>query len=348
YPVLRWCSQSVSQPVVQYSHVPQANPSHGKATRSPTATSVTPAPRLSTIPTPSWPGMNGSFGLTGQSPCAAWMSVWHRPDVSIRTTTSPDPATGFGTSSMTSGSLNSWTTAAFMVISPFWKVQCWLEEPDWAGAVADQQVLGLLVVVEHHLVRLAADARLLVAAERGVGRVRLGVVNPDPTGLDPASDAVRGVGVARPNPGAQAEHRVVGDLQGLVEVLERGDGHDGAEDLLLENPHPVVALEDGRLDVVAVFQAAEDPAVATGEHPRPFGGADVDVAEDFLQLPLACLRADHRRRVERVTGHNGLHSLQRPRHELVVDGAVDQRSGRARAHLALIQREHHEAFDRLV
>ena len=33
-------------------------------------------------------------GLTGQSPCAAWMSVWHRPDASIRTTTWPGPGSG--------------------------------------------------------------------------------------------------------------------------------------------------------------------------------------------------------------------------------------------------------------
>ena len=38
-----------------------------------------PAPSRSTMPTPSWPGMNGGEGLTGQSPRAAWMSVWHRP-----------------------------------------------------------------------------------------------------------------------------------------------------------------------------------------------------------------------------------------------------------------------------
>src|SRR5712691_904027 len=46
------------------------------------------------------------------------------------------------------------------------------EEAELLGAVADQHVLGLLVVVEHHLVGFAADARLLVAAERrmcGIG-----------------------------------------------------------------------------------------------------------------------------------------------------------------------------------
>src|ERR1035441_577430 len=35
--------------------------------------------------------MNGGVGLTGQSPCAAWMSVWHSPLASIRTSTSPAP-----------------------------------------------------------------------------------------------------------------------------------------------------------------------------------------------------------------------------------------------------------------
>src|SRR5450755_1447611 len=61
--------------------------------------------------------MNGGVGLTGQSPCAAWMSVWHRPEVSTLTRTSPGPGTGVGTSSTVSGWLKSWTTAAFTGIS---------------------------------------------------------------------------------------------------------------------------------------------------------------------------------------------------------------------------------------
>ena len=49
------------------------------------------------MPTPSWPGTNGGVGLTGQSPWAAWMSVWHSPLVSIRTSTWPGPGSGTGT-----------------------------------------------------------------------------------------------------------------------------------------------------------------------------------------------------------------------------------------------------------
>ena len=60
-------------------------------------------------------GMNGGDGLTGQSPCAAWMSVWQSPDASILTTTSPAPGIGMGFSSIVSGSSKPWTTAAFIV-----------------------------------------------------------------------------------------------------------------------------------------------------------------------------------------------------------------------------------------
>ncbi len=57
------------------------------ATRSPTARWATWSPVASTMPMPSWPGTKGGDGLTGQSPCAAWMSVWHSPEASIRTRT---------------------------------------------------------------------------------------------------------------------------------------------------------------------------------------------------------------------------------------------------------------------
>ena len=42
--------------------------------RSPSVRRVTPAPTRATRSTPSWPGMNGNVGLTGQSPFLAWMS----------------------------------------------------------------------------------------------------------------------------------------------------------------------------------------------------------------------------------------------------------------------------------
>src|SRR5580698_2228564 len=61
--------------------------------------------------------MNGGVGLTGQSPCAAWMSVWHSPLVSIRTRTSPAPGSGIGRSRTCKGEWKSVTTAALMACS---------------------------------------------------------------------------------------------------------------------------------------------------------------------------------------------------------------------------------------
>src|ERR1700754_1589022 len=69
--------------------------------------------------------------------------------------------------------------------------------------VADQQVLRLLVVVEHHPVVLAADAGLLVPAERGMRRVGVVAVGPHASGLDLATGAVGRVRVARPDAGAE-------------------------------------------------------------------------------------------------------------------------------------------------
>nr|BFE73557.1 hypothetical protein GCM10020092_068580 [Actinoplanes digitatis] len=111
-------AQIVSQPVTQYSQAPQARSSQGIATRSPTAGRVTPAPAFSTMPTPSWPGMNGGCGRTGQSPRAAWMSVWHRPLASIRTRTCPGPGSGSGTLLTSSGRSKPVTMAARIDVPP--------------------------------------------------------------------------------------------------------------------------------------------------------------------------------------------------------------------------------------
>ena len=65
----------------------------------------------------------GGTGLTGQSPCAAWRSVWHTPFAITLIRTSPCPGVGIGTSSIFSGWPNSCTTAAFIILatieSPF-------------------------------------------------------------------------------------------------------------------------------------------------------------------------------------------------------------------------------------
>src|ERR1700682_1878396 len=93
------------------------------------------------------------------------------------------------------------------------------EEPLRLIAIGDEQVFGLLVVVEHHLVVLAADARLLVAAERRMGRVQVVAVGPHPAGLDIAPGPVSGIAVAAPHPGPQPVEGVVGDADPTMATI---------------------------------------------------------------------------------------------------------------------------------
>src|SRR5690606_6373585 len=101
-------------------------------------------------------------------------------------------------------------------------------------------------------------------------------VGPDAARLDPAAHAVGAVDVAGPDPGAQAELRVVGDRQRFGLVLEGGHGHHRPEDLFLEHAHLVVALDQGRLHVVTGRQAAfELLGRTTGEDLGAFTAGDI-------------------------------------------------------------------------
>src|SRR5262245_24250982 len=82
------------------------------------------------------------------------------------------------------------------------------EEADGLGVLSPQEVLGLLLAVEHHAVILAAEARLLVSAECGMCGVQVVAVHPDAPALDRAPRAVGRVGVTRPHAGAEAVERV--------------------------------------------------------------------------------------------------------------------------------------------
>src|ERR1700691_2397750 len=94
------------------------------------------------------------------------------------------------------------------------------EEAQRLRTVAHQDILGLLVMVEHHLVSFSADSGLLVAAEGGMRRIRMVAIGPDPAGLDTAAETICGVQIAGPDACAQSVQRVVGDFQRLLGCIE--------------------------------------------------------------------------------------------------------------------------------
>lgn len=74
-----------------------------------------------------------------------------------------------------------------------------LEEAQLLRRIRHQQVLRLLIVIQHHPVVLPPDPRLLVAAESGVRRVGVVAVRPDAARLDRSARAVRLAAVAGPD-----------------------------------------------------------------------------------------------------------------------------------------------------
>jgi len=230
--------------------------------------------------------------------------------------------------------------------APFVKT---LEEAEGLGAVAHQEVLGLAIVIEDHLVGLAAETRLLVAAEGCAGRIQVIAVGPDATSLDAAAETIGVRAVAGPDTRAETVGGVVRDLERFFDGLELGDREDWSEDLFLEDAHLVVAGEDGGLNVVAIGQITfEVKLLAAGEALCAFCFTDGDVLEDLLLLILRGLWAHLRGWVERVANLDLGDTRYGAFDELVEDGLVHEGTRGAGADLALVEGEEGKAFDGLV
>src|SRR5450755_2782251 len=121
-------------------------------------------------------------------------------------------------------------------------------------------------MTQHHLVRLAPEARLLVAAECRMRGIEMVAVRPHTSGPHLAANTICGVAVARPHGGAQPVNSVVGDFDRVLNRLELGDGNHGTENFLLEYAHLVMTDKDGRLNVVAVFEVVRQVRLFTTSH----------------------------------------------------------------------------------
>jgi hypothetical protein len=86
--------------------------------------------------------MNGRLGFTGQSPVAAWRSVWQTPLASIFTSTCPGPGSGIGSASITSGSLKALTTAARIVVVILHLIDIRVPNGDAQGVPTPDRVEG--------------------------------------------------------------------------------------------------------------------------------------------------------------------------------------------------------------
>ncbi len=90
-----------------------------------------------------------------------------------------------------------------------------LEKSHCFLVVRDEHIFVIAVMVEHHFVVFASEARFFVAAKRRVCRVIVIAIDPDATGFNGSRNLVKLVRVARPNARAKSVKRVVGDFDGF-------------------------------------------------------------------------------------------------------------------------------------
>src|ERR1700682_4375045 len=204
-----------------------------------------------------------------------------------------------------------------------------LEEAQRLGRIAHQDVLRVLIVLEHHLVVFATNTRLLVAAKSSVRRIGVIAIRPYAAGLNLASELVGTIAISGPHACAEAVKRVVGDCERVRFVLELRDRNDRSEDLFLEDAHLVVAFENRRFDVIAFGKfALEFRALAAGEHLCTLLLADVEIRQNLLKLVVGGLCADHGCGVKRMALLYFLCPRDRSFHEFVIDRFLHQRAAR--------------------
>src|SRR6185437_1679774 len=196
-------------------------------------------------------------------------------------------------------------------------------------------------MLEHHLVGLPSDTGLLVAAEGRMCRIGVIAVRPHTSRLNGPAHSVAGVDITRPDTGAKAIERVVGNPQSLGLILEGRHGDDRPEDLLLKHAHSVVSFEYGRLCVESVLETlAHYRPLAAGEHLGSFLACNVEIGEDLLQLLARGLCANHGGWIQWISLFDLRDTFQRAFDEALVDRLLDQGARWAGAHLALVEREH--------
>src|SRR5439155_3407648 len=181
-------------------------------------------------------------------------------------------------------------------------------------ALRDPDRLDVHELADAVLRELAAIARALDAAERQA-RIRLhDAVHMDGARLDLRGHALGGGAIPRPERGAEAERRVVGEAHGIRFVPGPDHGGHRAEGLLVERRHALVHIGEQRRRIegagAARNLAAEEPAGAA-----PDGILDLTV--QVVAEIHARLRADLGVARQRIADTARAKLFDEPRDELI-------------------------------
>jgi len=112
--------------------------------------------------------------------------------------------------------------------------------------------LDIRIVQQGVLSKLTSDTRLFVSTEGHIRVELVETIDPDGTSLELVSSLNSAVDVLGEYSSSETVDSVVGLLDDVVVILELDDHTNGAEDLLLNDPHVGFRLrEDGRGDEIS-------------------------------------------------------------------------------------------------
>src|SRR5450759_753583 len=202
----------------------------------------------------------------------------------------------------------------------------------------DDHVLDLGVEIESVGTKLPAPPALLEPAP-GRGRVdHVVAVDEHCARLQCMRHPMRTLYIVRPHAGDESVNRVVRLRDQVLLALERDGCQDRSKDLLLRDPHRAVDVgEHGGLHEVAGAETVH--ALATGHEPRALFVADIDVAENAVQLRLRNERAHLSHGIDAGADVQILDCLGQLVDHVVVDLLLDEQSRSGRADLALVEKD---------
>lgn len=170
--------------------------------------------------------------------------------------------------------------------------------------------------------QLAADTRLLEAAEGNTGVEEGSLVDPDGAGVERGRHTGSLAGVVGEDGGGETKGGVVGELESVGLVLEGSNDNDGAEDLLLDDLHVGGDVgKDSGLDEEAAVGLG--PLLATGDDTGTLGAARLDVVDDLVALAGRDEGTERGLLVRGETNGAGLGTLLQGSEVLLVDALLN-------------------------
>ena len=202
----------------------------------------------------------------------------------------------------------------------------------------DEDVLPLCVVLENDFMCLAADAGLLVTAERRAFRNLVVRIDPDTACFDGAGNAERTVDVLCPDGAAEAVVAVVGHGDDFILGLEFDDNGHRTEDFLARDVHVVGGIGDERcLHEDAVFELTLCCAFTAAGNRCPLLLREFDIGEDLVELSLVDGCAELCVFFPRQANLDFIEAFDKLCYEFVVNPFLYENAGACTADLALIE-----------